>query len=200
MRKLLFLGFFLPFIAFSQSDDIEINSTAMKGIDFKQYTSYAWLPFVDSIMTNEYDKQSLDQQITTAINTELQSRGLKNDDAAPQLYVMYAIMLDREQGYVTEPVYGKPNVGIGMGFGRGGWHGMSVGVSSPSVVGSETKQVTYRKGALIVDVIDAKTEQTVWRGTASRKKEDKGELVNAKLVIEEVVPKMFKKFPAKKAK
>lgn len=200
MRRILYLLSFLPFAVFGQADDVEINSTAMKGIDFKQYHSYAWLPFIDSIMTDEYDKQALDQQITAAVNTELQSRGLKNDSAAPQLYIVYAIMLDREKGYVTEPVYGKPNVGVGVGFGRGGFGGMSVGVSSPDVVGSQTKQVMYRKGALVVDVIDAGSKQTVWRGVGSRKKEDKGELVNAKLVIEEVVPKIFKKFPLKKAK
>ncbi len=200
MKQALFLLFFFPLATFAQDDDIEINSTTMKGIDFKQYKSYAWQPFIDSIFTDEFDKQTLDQQITTAINTEMQSRGLAVDEATPQLYILYAIMLDREKGYVTEPVYGRPDVGVGVGFGRGGFHGMSVGVSSPSVVGQETKQVMYRKGALVVDVIDAGTKQSVWRGVASRKTEDKGQLVNAKLVIEEAVPKMFKKFPIKKAK
>lgn len=198
MQRFTVLLTLLPFLAFSQADDVEINATAMKGIDFKQYQSYAWLPFVDSIKTSEFDKQALDQQITAAVNAELQSRGWKADDAAPQVYVLYAIMLEREEGYVSEPVYGRPNVGIGMGFGRGGFSGMSVGVSSPSVVGSETKKVLYRKGALVIDVIDIATNQSVWRGVANRTKEDKGELVNAKLVIEEVVPKMFKKFPVKK--
>jgi hypothetical protein len=192
--------FLLPLAAISQTDDIEINSTTMKGIEFDNYKSYTWLPFIDSIHTNEFDKQTLDKQITAAVDAELQSRGLRNDSVAPQLYIVYVIMLDREQGYVSEPVYGRPNVGVGVGFGRGGYGGMSIGVSSPSVVGTETKKVVFRKGALVVDVIDASTKQSIWRGVANRKKQDDGELVNAQLVINEVVPKMFKKFPIKKSK
>lgn len=200
MNKLFLLFMALPFVVFAQSDDVEINSTAMKGVDFKQYHSYSWLPFIDSIKTEEYNKQVVDGQITAAANAELQGRGLKNDSVAPDLYIVYALMLERKQGTEQEAVYGRPNVGVGMGFGRGGFGGMSIGVSSPSVVGTKSVPVVYKKGALIFDVIDAKTKQTVWRGTAHRTKKDDGELVNTKLVVEEVVPKIFKKFPVKPVK
>jgi len=200
LLSVLFLLICTTASVYSQSSDVEYNSSAMKGIDFTQYQSYAWLPFIDSINTNDYNKQVVDEQITAAANTELQGRGLKMDDTAPQLYIVYAIMLDREKGYVSEPVYGRPNVGVGVGFGRGGFGGMSVGVSSPSVVGHETKEVIYKKGALVFEVIDVKTKQTVWRGMASRQKEDKGELVNTKMMVDEIVPKIFKKFPVKAGK
>ncbi|MDZ4844395.1 MAG: DUF4136 domain-containing protein [Chitinophagales bacterium] len=77
---------------------------------------------------------------------------------------------------------------------------MSIGVSSPDVVGTKSKTVMYRKGALIIDAIDVSGNQLVWWGSASSTKEETGELVNTKMVVDEVAPKILKKFPVKASK
>ena len=77
-----------------------------------------------------------------------------------------------------------------MGYGYGGdWYwggGMGMGSSTTNVR-------TYTRGALIVDIWDAKKKQLVWRGTGSEIVSDKPES-NAKK-IDGAVADMFKRYP-----
>lgn len=196
----------LPFILLAISisvfgqTEIKYSSSTMKGTDFKTYHTYAWLPYIDSINVADYNKEKVHAYISETITKELIARGLTVDTIKPDILVRYSIMFNRRESSKQENIYGKPNVGVGMGFGSGGYGGMSVGVSSPSVVGVATIPIVLREGALIVDIIDLNTNQIVWWGAAGRSKEDKGELTNTKMVIDEVVPKIFKKLPMKKVK
>lgn len=73
------------------------------------------------------------------------------------------------------------------GFG-GGWRwGGGFGTATTTVD-------TYEEGTLIVDMFDAKTKQTIWRGTATQRVST--DLQKQAANMAKAAHKLFKKFPA----
>jgi hypothetical protein len=66
----------------------------------------------------------------------------------------------------TEVFYRSSSFGFSVGsYGMGPWGGMS-GVSA-GPTHTTTQEVQTKKGTLVVDIVDAKEKQLVWRGTSS---------------------------------
>ncbi len=145
-----------------------------KSADFSKYESFAWkkgTPAKDALM---------EKRIRDAVEQELQANGLTQVETAPDLYVVTHASSKTERHVQVD------NLGY-AGYGRRGWypHGpTSVNVYEIPI------------GTLMVDLVDGKTNELVWRGLAEKTLSDKPQKV-AKLIYK-VVKKMFKKFPPKK--
>ena len=118
----IILGTLMLLAGFSATaqDKVEYNGSALDGVDFASYTTYGWLPFMDSMHTGQFDSDKVDLYITEAVDREMQKRGFTIDNEAPEIYIQYMIALDNTVKTETKATYGAPNVGVGMGFGRGG--------------------------------------------------------------------------------
>jgi hypothetical protein len=203
MRNTIILAiaalFMLPQITNAQSAKREYVGHALDGVNFADYTTYSWLPFIDSVMVKDFDSEQLDQLITEAVNAEMANRGFTEVEEGADLVLQYMLVVEQTKGTKSVPVLGRPNVSMGFGFGS---HGSSVGVgvSGPRVTGYEQVNIMYKEGALILGMLATEMETTVWRGSVSSIREDKGELVNPQKVIAEVVPRIFKEFPKVKRK
>ena len=197
VASLLVLSVFLSIHMVGQSSKFNIESHPMDGVDFKQYETYTWLPFIDEVNSDQYDAQQLDKVATEVIEKELATLGFVKVADNPDVHFQYTMVVDTKKETQQKAVYGAPKLGVGMGFGRGG-PSFSVGSSGRKVVGSTTETVVYKEGALIIGMIDVSSNLMVWKGSADRVRKDDGSLVNAEAVIKEVVPKIFKKFPKRK--
>jgi hypothetical protein len=100
-----------------------------------------------------------DQRIVASINRQLAARGLtaKPQDQA-EIWISYHVVTrDRTKvtSYNTMNSYGGYRHGYGSYYG-GGW-----GVSP------DVRVRQYTDGTLLMDIINPKTKQTVWRGTGT---------------------------------
>ena len=122
----------------------QYNLTALKTFDFKQQSRISNDPIADN--------QIWGDDIHKAIAANLASHGMVQDGAAePDFLVAYYVGLQnrydaRSLGYGV-PFYGR-------GFNR--WWGWRQGYDAWAV--------PYTESTLIIDIIDARTNQLVWRG------------------------------------
>ena len=109
-------------------------------------------------------------------------------EEAPDVYVTYHTNEKEEMVLHTD------TFGYGAGAGMR-WHGGYGGAMGAS---STTRTSSYTKGTLIIDIWDAKTEELVWRGSATAVIKEKPE-AQAKQ-IDNFVNKMVKKWTNMKKK
>ncbi|GAA4445804.1 hypothetical protein GCM10023091_37880 [Ravibacter arvi] len=136
--------------------------------NFRDYSTYTFLEC-------ERDTNSLCTEIYEAIRRQMQARGYKLTAEAPTLLVNYGIFYDnlRYQGYM-QPVIKT-------------W----VDTENDSFR-YEPVKYALEKGTLIVSLIDASSDQVVWRGYASG---ILGAQINPNNYYRNVVRKIFDQYP-----
>lgn len=141
-------------------------------VDFSAYHTYAWKdvhPGRDPI---------LDRRIKTSLAATLAAKGMHPDPAAPDLWVATHTRV----GYEPSPVTWS----IGWGWG---WRwGPAVGVGVP--VGG-----AVAVGTLVVDLVDVRAMQLVWRGTATDVLDRGASPAEKDAAIARAVDEMFRDFP-----
>ncbi|WP_417760206.1 DUF4136 domain-containing protein [Shewanella sp.] len=151
--------------------------------NFSQYKTYAWVD--DKVSAEEYQHDGLlSQRVHNAVDNELAAKGfVKVAPEEAQLLVNYLTKIDKRATVDTF------NAGMGYGpYGYRGWWGAS---------NSYSQVREYDVGSLVLDLIDAKSSQLVWRGTAKnvvreyKTPEQRINKVNqaAKAVLENFPPK-----------
>jgi len=128
-----------------------------KEYDFSKVKTFKWQsPSSPSLAESN---PIMHKFIESAIETELQKAGLTETTGDPDVYVTYHGSVD------TEVQLRSTSFGYGVGsYGMGGWgmSGYSLGTQHTT-----TREVQTKKGTLVVDIVDSKEKQLVWRGTAS---------------------------------
>jgi Domain of unknown function (DUF4136) len=134
-------------------------------------------------------EQLLDQRVRNAVQTQLDAKGLAlADREKADLYVGYGVV---DKTHTT--IYDYDN-GWGWGGGRWGWRYYRWGLAWPAY-GQQQIQ-TYNDGTVVVNLVDAKTKQVVWKGEV----DDVVDLpvsnpLDATKQIDAAVAKMFAKYP-----
>ncbi|HYG07829.1 MAG TPA: DUF4136 domain-containing protein [Stenotrophomonas sp.] len=145
-------------------------------VDFSQYRTYTWG------MKPQAGSPLVQQRIVDGIDARLQARGWRQ---APDGQVTLAAHIITSQRQTLDTFYTGTGMG-GWGW-RGGWGGgMGMGTAQTTVR-------TYDVGTLVVDMFDTRTQQAIWRGTASGTVPSTPERVNA--AVEAGLDKMFTGFP-----
>ena len=139
--------------------------------NFSNYKSYAWTE------SKNPGPELAAKRMTAAIESQLSAKGLqKTHRRDADLEVVYNVGA-KERVSVQ---------GYDYGYGRYRWGGGTVRYDT----------TTYTDATLVVDLVDAKTHNLVWRGTASDTVSDKPEKNEKK--IQKAAEKMFKKYPPSK--
>ena len=128
-----------------------------KEFDFSKVKTFKWQP--PSAPSLADSDPIMHRFIESAIEKELQNVGFTETADDPDVFVTYHGSVD------TEVQLRSTSFGYGVGsYGMGGWgmSGYSLGNSHTT-----TREVQTKKGTLVVDIVDAKEKQLVWRGTAS---------------------------------
>jgi len=137
-------------------------------IDFGNYRTFAWDKGTPAA------SPQVQSYIEQAINDALQSGGLSQSTGAPDLYVVVHASLKKEQEKGE------------------GWFGYS---SATKKWGVQHDTIKYEVGTLLVDLVDAKSNELVWRGLATKTLNKRPK--NVKPLIDKAVKKMFRRFPPK---
>jgi Domain of unknown function (DUF4136) len=174
------------------------KSEATKGVDFKNYKTFAWLASKDTSYTKLASKQAVEKFLAAAVYQQLIQRGMTFDSLNPDCLFTYNLILNKTYnvGDQPNPVY-APQSDPGALPGQ---YNMYYYVPSqnynyqPAMYGGGLQVTTFRDGSLVIDMIDRKDDKIIWRSTASGKVEEK-DRKGVKPTINEIVPPMFKKFP-----
>ncbi len=148
---------------------IDVSTNFDADNDFTGYKTFAWMKEDTSGKEYAYDGP-LDEQIRSAVDTQLESSGLTRADGPADVLVVYHAGGEQQVEAAD--------------WGSGGWWGRGGG-----------EENTYHKGTLIVDLVDAATRKLVWRGTATRALSEEPSPGTQKDTIDKAVEKMFKKYP-----
>jgi len=149
-------------------------------IDFTRYKTFDWLddrPGVpEGVKAAMSQYPVVDGRVRGAVSGELIAKGLAEDQVDPDVLVAYHVG-DEDKIDVTRwgYRYSDPNAVWGRGI----------------------DVYPYRKGTLILDVIDAETMHLVWRASAGRAIEGNPAQADAGERIGQAVEKMFQAFPVR---
>src|SRR5262245_23987107 len=125
--------------------------------------------------TTTYDDPFVRQRTNDAIAMQLERRGMRRNDEAPDVYVTTRRTFRTE--YVVYPA-------DGYGYGWGWGYGYGPAYTEPII-----------KGTLIVDLTDADTGQLVWRGVGERTVHPMSSPEHRTKRVNREVEKIFKNFP-----
>jgi hypothetical protein len=163
----------LPLALLFACSSVSTNYDYDTSYDFAKLKTYRWADIPSKADANPL----VVQRVGAAVERELKAKGYSPAEGAPDFLVAtYVGRQSRIQ--VTD---------WGYGYGpRGAWYGGGVDVYQ------------YEEGSLIVDIVDARSKQLVWRGTATSiidpgaTPEERTERIN------EAVAKIFEDFPPKR--
>jgi Domain of unknown function (DUF4136) len=175
------------------------QSEKTKGVDFKNYKTYAWLATKDTATyTSLASKQKVEAALAAAVIQQLTKRGMTFDSLNPDCLFTYSLALNKtyQVGNQPSPVYApQSNPGALPGQYNMYYYVPSYDYNyQPAMYGGGLKVTTFRDGSLVIDMLDRKENKIIWRTSAQGKVEEK-DRQGIRPTIDQIVPIMFKKFP-----
>jgi hypothetical protein len=142
-------------------------------VNFANYHTFAWR--TSPSQGNDIVNNSLVlSRIHSAVNEKMSMRGLRQDPANPDLYVIAHVSAQTLQ----DVNYWPPT------YGWGYW----------GFMGPDVTVYPYVEGTMIIDIVDAKLNRLVWRAISTKTGDSLVDVQKEKK-IDEMVTKAFKKFP-----
>jgi hypothetical protein len=153
----------------------DFDPTAVDGM--KAYRTYSWLP------TPKGQRRGADpllsKRIMAVTDEVLSKKGYERaQTAAPDFLVGWQGAVDRKLQYNTVNTY--------YGYGWGYWGGVGA---------TRTYATEYHEGSLIIDIVDAKSNELVWRGVAQAEVYPQSDPEYRNRQIESAVNAILSKFP-----
>jgi len=169
-----FLSVFLVSVLMAGCTTIAVQHDYDEQASFDDYQTFSWIPAKNTqdVPGPYRDDGLLDKRIRRAVNNALAHQGYtEQPDGTPDFYVVYRVGLEDvyyDSGYSYG--FGYP-YGYGYGYRSGfrrsffgyGGYGYPYGGYG---YGSQGAVTTYTEGTLVIDIIDAGTNELVWRGAA----------------------------------
>jgi hypothetical protein len=174
MKQTLF--WFLPLLLVACSPEIQVQTDFDPDYDLWTFKTFDWGQKVNiEEGKNPFHYNELnDKRIKSAVQNQLTSRGYLLTDNQPDLILHYHIIVKDKSMLATEP-YGYNYSSY--------WQRMEADIYS------------YREGTLILDLMDSKTNNLIWRGWAVSPLNSSYKPEEIEKLIKTVVAKIFKKFP-----
>ena len=158
--------------------------------DFSSFRSYRWYDDIHGSELAEYRQyNSSDKRVRTYVDRELKAHGLRESTTErADVWVNYHI--SKEQQMRIDSFSRYPSAGMHGGVGVGTYgSAVSLGYSSgPSVR-------TYKEGTVVLDIIDARSSNIVWRGIAEGRLKENLSINDKNRVASEVAAELLADFP-----
>ncbi len=179
MQPVMRLVVLLSLAGFLGCSGVTVSSDYAQSTDFTELKTFAWLPkSQEEYVDHGVDNSLIRSRIQDAIATELAAKGyLEIIDGAGDFLVTY-------HARTQEKIQVQPRTGPMIGRPWGGGY-------------ADVYQ--YEEGTLIIDFIQAKTQQLVWRGIAKGAVNWQGSPEKRTKLINEAVQKVLAQFPPKRS-
>jgi hypothetical protein len=166
------------FVAAGPAHAVRVSVDHDKDADFSRYQTYTRAPGTPA-------KSELNQKrIDAALDAQLAAKGLKRVDSGGDLKVVtHAGSEKTQQVRVTD---------YGYGYYPGYWGSYYRYVPAPTI---DVHDVI--EGTLVVDLVDASSDQLVWRGTATDTVSPSVKPEKVEKIITKAMEKLFRQYPPK---
>jgi hypothetical protein len=155
-----------------------------RSANFSKYKTFGWGKSDVKVSNPLYESDLINKRIKAAVEEEFAKRGIVKAEADPDVIVRYHTYTEEKErtsgGYPYSYRF-FPYAFYPFGFG---WWGL------PLVSPQTTTQ--YTEGTLIVDIIDNRTNDLIWRGSVTG---DVKDVSGIKKQIEKGVRAIMKKYP-----
>jgi Domain of unknown function (DUF4136) len=203
MKKILPFASIIVFsltACFPASNNV-YQSEASKGVDFKNYKTYAFLAAKEDTSYNKLaSRKAVESSLASAVTKQLALRGMTMDSLHPDCLFTYSLVLIKtyQVGDNPPPVYANtPNTGPDPGqYNMYYWYPSSTLNYDQNQYTGGLQVNTFRDGTLLIDMIDRKENKIIWRTSAQGSVNEK-DRQGVRPTINQIVPVMFKKFPVK---
>ncbi|WP_165864959.1 DUF4136 domain-containing protein [Rufibacter latericius] len=182
MMGLLVLGFTGCATTYNVTTDFD------KGTNFQAYKTWRWYQDqpVAKDSTNRRYTTFLDKRVKNAVEAEMQRRGFQKASASdkPDMLLAYDFTIENQQRL-------NPNFVSVPSIGYGYWYGYRYAYTYNRLYNTTTLQ-DYQQGTLILDVVDAKSNELIWRGSSETAASERS-LTDEK--VQQIVSSILAKFP-----
>jgi hypothetical protein len=157
-----------------------------KKVNFSSYKTYSWDKGTPA------PNPLTGQRIIAGVDARLAVAGWQKVDSNSDVVVIYHASVSPQTSITTYSV-GGPYNGYQWGWYSygGGYMGGTIGEGAPT-----EKIQTIAEGQLVVDIVDVKSKNFIWRGSAKDTLKDR-DPNKIKKKVENALAKMFKNFPPK---
>ena len=138
-------------------------------VDFTSLKTYSWLPLEEDIKN-----ELVQQRIKHTVNSELESKGYKMVSENPDFLILAKVETKQEVWSSDGGPYG------GGYYSRGSY---------------ASRSAEIRAGTLLLEFVDAKSKNPIWRGNASTSLSRSYSPEKLDKLVSEVVQKILKEFP-----
>lgn len=157
------------------------------------YDSYAYLPNKDTIMSWDYENDAIQQIIIETINANMNEEGYTLDKRQPDVLIHVHPMFDEKVEVNANPVYTnyayyRPGFYIGPYYETNMYENY---FTIQRINGPRVEQVPYRERSIVIDFIDRRTNEILWRGTSDETIETR----RIQREIRQYIDEIFKDFP-----
>ena len=184
MRTKIVIALLGAALLFAGCSSYRVNTDYDPAINFSQYGTYAWLPAPDATDKTKGPENDglLRQRIERAVNEVLASTGLREvtNQADANLLLNEHVSVDKKLRVNT--------TNYGYGYGRWGYWGAGY---------NDTRVDQYEEGTLIIDFIDAKSRELVWRGRATTRLKELKTPEQRDASVRKAVSKILERYPPK---
>jgi hypothetical protein len=146
--------------------------------NFAALKTYAWMAAptnaTGSVQAALQRNSLLDKRIKESADRQLAGKGYTKEANNPDFLVLYHVGAE-DKINVTDWGYGYGR--YGARFGRG------------------VEVYQYKEGTLILDIVEAKSKQLVWRGFAAGTLDPNASMATRQKRLDEVMTKIFAEFP-----
>ena len=134
----------------------------------------------DKIENLQVDEAWLSQTVTASIHDTLNSKGLADNPEQAQVIVSYYVVIEMTVDTVVIDNY---------------YNNYYQYSAYPTSAMPAHRKIAYNKGTLVIDIVDKKYKQFVWRGAADTVVRGKGDKEQAEKNIRKAVDEIFKQLP-----
>lgn len=152
--------------------------------DFSKLETFTLLPVDETVYSNPKISQIEVKRIGNLLVKELGKRYRVAEKAQANFLVRYFIVVEERMKVDTY------NASFGMYRGGYGYH---YGIQSP-----EVKNTYYQQGSIIVDILDAQTNDVVWRGSTEGRIKKNTTPIERDERVTRYLALLFEDFPPKK--
>jgi len=177
--KVFFILFLIGFTV-SCSSTFDVKHDFNKQVDFSNLKTFDWMEVPENTNVSSF----VVQRVKSAVNAELNSKGLMMTSSKPDFLI-------------AEHIGNKENVQVSAwGYGYGPHRGYQGGHWEPA---GATKY-KYEEGSLILDFVDPKTKDLMWRGSARAEIHNVTTEKEKEKLINTAVKDILKAFPPSMSK
>lgn len=165
MKRIGILLAAVPMLVAIGCSSMKVRTDYDRTVNFRRYRSYDWLPTGKTTVSSMNDRR-----IKQAVNVGLLSKGLQINQDAPDIFVTYHTGQQNPVPAAQE------------GYTYGAW-------------GNSYSNYNYGQGTLILDLIDARTNELIWRGTATDSVDPNWKPEKIEEIINKAVKELLKEYP-----